>query len=69
MAIAILLVKLRLDLSHQTLCTVFGLEDKMQISRILDNACSALIQYFVAKHLGFGHITRKDVIQKHTYDH
>ncbi|CAF1173234.1 unnamed protein product [Didymodactylos carnosus] len=66
MAIAILLVKLRLDLSHQALCTLFGLEEKMQISRILDSTCSALGQYFVPKHLGFGHITRTDVIQKHT---
>ena len=65
MAITILLVKLRLGLSHQALCTLFGLEDKMQISRILDSACSALIQYFVPKQLGFGHITRTDMIQKH----
>jgi hypothetical protein len=66
MAIAVLLVKLRLGLSHQALCTLFGLEEKKQISRILDSASSALTQYFVPKHLGFGHITRIDVIQKHT---
>ena len=66
MAIAILLVKLRLGLSHRALCTLFGLEDKMQISRILDSACSALTKYFVPKHLGFQHITRTDVILKHT---
>ena len=58
MAIAIRLVKLRLGLSYQALCTLFGLEEQKQISRILDSACSALTQYFVPKHLGFGHITR-----------
>jgi hypothetical protein len=66
MAIAILLVKLRLGLSHQALCTLFGLENKKQVTRILDSACSALTQYFVPNHLGFNHIMRTDVIQKHT---
>ncbi|CAF3322404.1 unnamed protein product [Rotaria sp. Silwood2] len=66
MAIAVLLVKLRLGLSHQALCTLFGLENKKQVTRILYSACSALAQYFVPKHLGFNHITRTDVIQKHT---
>ena len=65
-AIAILLVKLRLGLNHQALCILFGLEEKKQISRILDSAYSALTQYFVLKHLGFGHITRTELIQKHT---
>ncbi|CAF3400923.1 unnamed protein product, partial [Rotaria sp. Silwood2] len=41
-AIACLLVKLRLGLSHQALCTLFSVEDKRKMSRILDSACTAI---------------------------
>ena len=66
MAIAILLVKLRLDLSYRALCIFFGLENKNQVTRFVDTSCSALTQYLVPKHLGFNHITSIDVTQKHT---
>ena len=41
-AIADLLIKLRLGVSHQTKCTLFSIEDIRQMSRILDSASSAL---------------------------
>ncbi|CAF2624748.1 unnamed protein product [Rotaria sp. Silwood2] len=65
-AIACLLVKLRLGLSHQALCTLFSVEDKRKMSRILDSACTAIKRYFVPKHLGFSHIERQKVIDIHT---
>ncbi|CAF3037500.1 unnamed protein product [Rotaria sp. Silwood2] len=58
-AIAMLLVKLRLGISHETLCTLFGLESKRQVSRILESANTALKEHFVPKYLGFDHITRE----------
>ncbi|CAF3381748.1 unnamed protein product [Rotaria socialis] len=65
-AIAMLLVKLRLGISHETLCTLFGLENKRQVSRILDSANIALKQHFVPKYLGFNHITREEILKEHT---
>ena len=65
-AIACLLVKLRLGLSHQTLCTLFSVEDKRKMSRILDSACTVITNYFVPKHLGFDHIERQQVVENHT---
>ena len=65
-AIACLLIKLRLGVSHQTICTLFSIEDIRQMSRILDSASSALKKYFVPKHLGFDHIKRSEVINHHT---
>ncbi|CAF1611285.1 unnamed protein product [Rotaria magnacalcarata] len=67
--ITCLLIKLRLGVSHQTLCTLFSIEDVRKMSRILDSASSALIKYFVPKHLGFDHINRSEVINHHTRPH
>ncbi|CAF4308049.1 unnamed protein product [Rotaria magnacalcarata] len=67
--ITCLLIKLRLGVSHQTLCTLFSIEDVRKMSRIFDSASSALIKYFVPKHLGFDHINRSEVINHHTRPH
>ena len=66
MAIASLLVKLRFGVSHDTLCTLFGIDDDRRINRILESANNALTQYFVPKCLGFHHITREQVLKQHT---
>ena len=66
MAVASLLVKLRLGVSHDTLCTLFGVDDKRRVSRILESANNALTQYFVPKYLGFHRITREQVLKQHT---
>ena len=55
-AIARLLGKLRLGLSHEILCTLFSVEDKRKMSKILDCACAAIKGYFVPRHLEFYHI-------------
>ncbi|CAF4987704.1 unnamed protein product [Rotaria sp. Silwood1] len=60
-AIALLLVKLRLGVSHEILCTLFGLQNKRQVTRILESANIALTQHFVSKYLGFHHITREQI--------
>ena len=48
-AIATLLVKLRLRISYEVLCTLFGFERKPQVSKILDSANNAIAQHFVPK--------------------
>ena len=65
-AIACLLVKLRLGLSHEVLATLFGFRSRRDVGHVLDAARQALIKCFVHKHLGFSHISREDVIANHT---
>ena len=65
MAIAMLLVKLRLGTSHEVPCTLFELESKRQVSKILDSANNELTQHFVPKCLGFDYITREQVLKEH----
>ena len=64
--IGLYLCKLRLGLSNRLLAYMFHLPDKRTVSRIIDSACQAALTTFVPKHLGFSHVTRKDVIDCHT---
>ena len=45
---------------------MFRLPDKRTVSRIVDSARQTALTSFVPKHLRFSHITRKDVIDRHT---
>jgi hypothetical protein len=45
---------------------MFQVSDKRTISRIIDSARQAILKTFVPNHLGFGHVTRQDVIDHHT---
>ena len=65
-AIACLLMKLRLGVSHQVLATLFSFTDKRYVSRVIHSARKALIDHFVPHYLGFSHISRQDVIDLHT---
>jgi hypothetical protein len=65
-AIGIYLCKLRLGLSNRLLACMFELPDKRTVSRIIDSARQAILKNFVPYNLGFGHITRQDVIDHHT---
>ncbi|CAF1290209.1 unnamed protein product [Rotaria sordida] len=65
-AIGIYLCKIRLGLSNRFLACMFQLPDKKTVSRIIDNARQAILNSFVPYNLGFGHITRQDVINHHT---
>ncbi|CAF4809681.1 unnamed protein product [Rotaria magnacalcarata] len=65
-AIGCLLVKLRLGLSNSVLSLLFSLPDVKAVSRVLDSARTSLMEHFVPRYLGFQHISRQDVIDKHT---
>ena len=59
-------MKLKLGLSDSALSSNTGVDSKRQISRIISSARVALAQHFVPVYLGLSHITRQDVINKHT---
>jgi hypothetical protein len=65
-AIGIYLCKLRLGLSNRLLASMFQLPDKRAVSRIIDSARQAILKSFVPYNLGFGHVKRQDVIERHT---
>jgi len=65
-AIACLLIKLRLGISHQVLASLLSFKDRYTVSRVIDSARKALVEYFVPHFLEFEHIKRKDVIGLHT---
>ncbi|CAG2205757.1 unnamed protein product [Mytilus edulis] len=65
-AIAILLVKLKTGLSHRYLATLFGIGSKRKVSKIVQQAKSALSEDFVPSYIGFHHISRDEIIENHT---
>jgi hypothetical protein len=52
-ALAILLMKLRLNLSQSTLAFLFKIKDQSSVSKILANVSASLACIFVPKYLGF----------------
>ncbi|CAF5204770.1 unnamed protein product, partial [Rotaria magnacalcarata] len=65
-AVGIYLCKLRLDISNRILACMFQIADKRTVSRIINSARQAIVKSFVPDNLGFGHVTRVDVIGRHT---
>ena len=65
-AIGIYLCKLHLGLSNRLLLIMFDLPDKRAVSRIINSARQVLKVYFTPRNLGFGHVTRQCVIDRHT---
>jgi hypothetical protein len=65
-ALAILLCKLRLGLSNSLLAIMFQLPNKRTVSRSLESIRLALMARFVRNNLGFHHITRDEIINRHT---
>ncbi|CAF5048487.1 unnamed protein product, partial [Rotaria sp. Silwood1] len=59
-AVACLLMKLRLGISHQVLATLFSFPDKVTVSRVIHSARKALVAHFVPRFLGFQHISRRE---------
>ena len=45
---------------------MFQLPDKRTVSRIIKSAREAILKSFVPYHLGYGHISRQDVIYHRT---
>ncbi|CAF4399836.1 unnamed protein product [Rotaria socialis] len=65
-AVDIYLCKLRLGISNRLLACMFQIADKQTVSRIINSARQAIVKSFVPDNLGFGHVTREDVIGRHT---
>ncbi|XP_051159163.1 uncharacterized protein LOC127280299 [Leptopilina boulardi] len=63
--VALCLMKLRTGLSHSILSTLFAM-DKRNIGRSITTARNALSKCFVRRFLGIEHISRDEVINKHT---
>ncbi|CAF0824726.1 unnamed protein product [Didymodactylos carnosus] len=66
MAIGCLLTKLRTGLSNQVLATLFAYSDRRVVGKINHSAYDALLRDFVPQYLGFHHITREEILKKHT---
>ncbi|CAF2052214.1 unnamed protein product [Rotaria magnacalcarata] len=65
-AVGIYLCKLRLGISNRLLACMFQIADKRTVSRVINSARQAIVKSFVPDNLGFGHVTREDVIGRHT---
>ncbi|CAF2146091.1 unnamed protein product [Rotaria magnacalcarata] len=65
-AVGIYLCKLRLGISNRLLACMFQIADKQTMSRIINSARQAIVKSFLPDNLGFGHVTREDVIGRHT---
>jgi hypothetical protein len=65
-ALACLLIKLRLGVSNSVLASMLGIDNKRRVSDIIHSARHALVKYFVPHYIGVAHITRQEVIEKHT---
>lgn len=65
-ALAIFLMKLRLDVSQECLAFLFKIEHKSKISEIIKSVSTTLKISFLPLYLGYGHITRADLIALHT---
>jgi len=64
-ALAMFLVKLRLDLPQELLGFFFDMESQPRVSDTLKSVSAALMDSFVPKYLGVNHITRSDYIRHH----
>lgn len=67
-ALAVFLVKMRLGVSNRVLATLFHLKNKRVVSRIVHEVTKALLKDFVPYHLGFQHIERETILQRHQTD-
>jgi hypothetical protein len=65
-ALAYFLMKLKLGISDSVLASLVGINNRRQMSRIITSVRLALVRYFVPHYLGLAHITRQEVIDKHT---
>lgn len=65
-ALAIFLLKMRLNLPQRILAYLFGIVHKSRISDILRSVTKSLLKRFVSKYLGFTHISREDLATHHT---
>jgi len=65
-AIACLLMKLKLGISNAVIASMLGIDNKRKVSQIIHSARLATAKHFVPHYLGLNHMTRRNVIEKHT---
>jgi len=63
-ALGIFLVTLRLNLSQRVLAFLFGIPNQSVISETIDAVSQVLSDKFVAKHLGYQHLNREELMTK-----
>ena len=51
---------------YVSIVLVFQIADKRTVSRIINSTRQPIVNSFVPDNLGFGHVTREDVIGHHT---
>ncbi|OXA46662.1 hypothetical protein Fcan01_18834 [Folsomia candida] len=64
-ALAIFLMKLRLNISQRVLAFLFGIKNQSTVSESISAVLDALLSTFVPLHSGYNHITREDLHEKH----
>lgn len=62
-ALGLFFVKARTGDSHERLSTLFRMS-KVTVTRLLKKAREALLTQYVPNHLGLGHISRENIINK-----
>lgn len=65
-AVAMLLMKLRLNVSQRVLAHMFHVENISVVSDAIDSVSKILETNFVPKFLGYDHVTREDVLELHS---
>lgn len=63
--LALLLIKLRTDISNAILSTLFGIETR-RVGRAIMTVRTILMSSFVPHYFGIGHISPESVIKDHT---
>ena len=64
-ALAMLLIKLRMDISQTQIGVLFGL-DQQRVSEAIDQVSLQLNQHFVPHYLGYQHISKTDLAAQHS---
>ncbi|OXA46688.1 hypothetical protein Fcan01_18211 [Folsomia candida] len=64
-ALAMFLMKLRLNISQRVLAFLFGIKNQSTVSESISAVLDALMSTFVPLHSGYNHITREDLHEKH----
>ena len=64
-SLAIFLIKMKSGMSNKLIATIFNIS-RSSVKRCISTVRQALPESFVPQNIGFGHVSRKDIIDKHT---
>jgi hypothetical protein len=62
-ALAVLLMKMRLDVSQNVLALLFGFSSQARVSDTISHVADILDKNYAIHHVGFGHLTRDEALQ------